>query len=76
MIYHVEKMGNQMRGKSRHDGRGMNKGRAKKTTCNSVRPPWRLGAAKAGWAERGSSESTICQTKEFKHYPQANGRHA
>ena len=54
MTYHVEKMGKQMRGKSKLDGRGMNKDSAKKTACNLVRPPCTVGGAKAGQAEEGT----------------------
>lgn len=64
-----------MRGKSKLDGRGMNKDSAKKTACNLVRPPCTVGGAKAGQAEEGTSESMIFQTQESEHYPQANGRH-
>lgn len=77
VIYHVEKLGNCTggRGKSRPDGRGINKDSAKKTTCNLMRPPCRVDGADAGQTEGGTSEGMICQTKEFEHYPQGSGRY-
>lgn len=77
MTDHVDKLGNYKigRGKSRPDGRGINKDSAKETTCNLVRPLCRVGGAEAGQTEGGTSESMICQTKEFEHYPQGNERH-
>lgn len=74
VIYHVEKMGKQMRGKSRRDGGRMNKDSAKKTTCNFGRPPCREDGAKPGQTGGGTSDSMICQTKESEHHPQASGR--